>query len=91
MHGEELTGEWIVPRLVDAGLWEEVPGGFRIHDFLDYNPSKVEVLDSVPSGRRRRLAGTLRGSLRGSLRGKPRESPRPPYPYPYPYQRVSNT
>lgn len=29
--------------LVDRGLWEVVEGGWRIHDYLDYNPSKVDV------------------------------------------------
>lgn len=34
-----------VDELVDAGLWDENPRdeGWIIHDFLDYNPSKVEV------------------------------------------------
>lgn len=31
-------------RLVAAGLWDEAPGGYRIHDYLAYNPSKEKVL-----------------------------------------------
>jgi hypothetical protein len=34
----------VAHRLVDLGLWDEAPGGFRIHDYLDYNPSKVQVM-----------------------------------------------
>lgn len=34
----------LVKRLIEAGLWEEADGGFTIHDFLDYNPSKRETL-----------------------------------------------
>jgi hypothetical protein len=30
-------------RLVDAGLWERVEGGFQIHDYLDFQPSRAEV------------------------------------------------
>src|SRR5437879_2331970 len=30
--------------LVRVGLWEPAEGGFRIHDFFDYNPSAEEVL-----------------------------------------------
>lgn len=30
--------------LVDVGLWEEVANGYYIHDFLDYNPCREEVL-----------------------------------------------
>lgn len=30
--------------MVDARLWDEAPGGYVVHDYLDYNPSKEEVL-----------------------------------------------
>ena len=30
-------------RLVDAGLWRPVEGGYQIHDYLDYNPSAAQV------------------------------------------------
>lgn len=30
-------------RLVEAGLWEAAEGGFRIHDFAEYQPSSSEV------------------------------------------------
>ena len=30
-------------RLVDAGLWECVEGGFQIHDYLDFQPSRADV------------------------------------------------
>ena len=36
-HGARLRKH--VPALVDRGLWEPVPGGWIIHDFLHYNPS----------------------------------------------------
>lgn len=35
-----------VAELIDAGLWEPSPngtGGYMIHDYLDYQPSKTEV------------------------------------------------
>jgi hypothetical protein len=34
-----------VPELVRRGLWDEVDDGYRIHDYLDYNPSRAKVLD----------------------------------------------
>lgn len=34
----------LAARLVSAGLWEEVPGGYRVHDFLIYNPSREQTL-----------------------------------------------
>lgn len=33
----ELAGE-----LVQYGFWIEAEGGYRIHDYLDYNPSKAD-------------------------------------------------
>lgn len=29
--------------LVECGLWREVPGGYDLNDFLDYNPSRSDV------------------------------------------------
>lgn len=39
-HGKRLRKH--VPSLIDMGLWEPVPGGWLIHDFLDYNPSHAK-------------------------------------------------
>lgn len=39
-----LTGCDFVPSLVRHGIWAEVQGGYQIHDYLDYNPSRDEVL-----------------------------------------------
>lgn len=30
--------------LVSVGLWEHSDGGYRVHDYLEYNPSKEKVL-----------------------------------------------
>jgi hypothetical protein len=32
-----------VARLVQAGLWESVEGGYAIHDYLAYNPSREQI------------------------------------------------
>ncbi len=37
-------------RLEGAGLWEREAGGWRIHDYLEYNPNRAQVLE------KRRLA-----------------------------------
>lgn len=42
--GEDATWELVVGALLEVGLWKTAPGGFRIHDFHDYQPSKAEVL-----------------------------------------------
>jgi hypothetical protein len=43
---DELPGiGWksIANRLVEVGAWREVPGGYQIHDYAEYQPSKAEV------------------------------------------------
>lgn len=32
----------LIQQLVKAGLWHAEPGGYRVHDYLDYNPSAAE-------------------------------------------------
>ena len=40
-HGARLRK--YIPALVSAGLWEEIDGGWLVHDFLDYNPSHADL------------------------------------------------
>jgi hypothetical protein len=42
--GEDATWQLVVEDLLDAGLWTEEKGGYRIHDYLDYQPSKEAAL-----------------------------------------------
>jgi hypothetical protein len=40
----EVDGaEQLAERLVDVGLWESAEGGFRVHDYLRFNPSSADV------------------------------------------------
>jgi hypothetical protein len=41
--GWDVDGELAVGLLVDSGMWHRVGGGYRIHDYLDYQPSKAQV------------------------------------------------
>lgn len=62
-----------VTRLVTVGLWHEIEAGYMIHDFLDYNPSRAEVLE------RRRIAkeaGKRGATLRWGV-ANPIGNPRP--------------
>jgi hypothetical protein len=42
--GDHVDAEWVICILLEGGLWDEVPGGFRVHDYSDYQPTKDEVL-----------------------------------------------
>lgn len=41
--GERVTWQDIAQRLVDAGIWVEVEGGYLIHDYLEYQRSKADI------------------------------------------------
>lgn len=41
--GEDADPRDLAACLAEVGLWEPVEGGYRIHDYLDYNPSAEEV------------------------------------------------
>lgn len=43
--------------LIVAGLWEPVDDGFVIHDYLDYNPSREEVLRKRATESKRKADG----------------------------------
>lgn len=49
--------------LVDAELWERRPDGFQVHDFLEYNDSREEVLE------RRRLDAERARARRRAAQG----------------------
>ena len=41
--GHDAEWQMVVDDLVEAGLWWPVEGGWHIHDYLDYQPSKQQV------------------------------------------------
>lgn len=53
----------VVEALVEAGLWEPVKGGWKIHDYEDYQPSKAEV---EVQRERNRVAGQKGGLKRAA-------------------------
>lgn len=50
-HGRRLRKH--VPSLIDMGLWEPVPGGWVIHDYLHYNPSHAKQNEKRAKDRER--------------------------------------
>jgi len=52
----------IVMALVDAGLWEETNGGYFIHDYLKYQPSRYEVMKEKQSLSKHRSKAGSKGA-----------------------------
>lgn len=81
MQGRDVhEADWAAV-LVEAGMWEVVPGGYRIHDYKHYQPSKAEVLAerqrwAAKKQRQRKRRNVPGGTLPGS--------PGPPVPVPVP-------
>lgn len=46
----------LAERLVEVGLWEEVEGGYLVHDYLKYNPSRAQVEAKREANARRQAA-----------------------------------
>jgi hypothetical protein len=91
MHGQDVECSFVIDMLVDAGIWEQVPGGYRIHDYADFQPSKAEVLEErARSAERQQRSRQSRGmsqgkSQRDSQRDITRQSqPRHTGPVPVP-------
>lgn len=55
-------------KLVEVGLWEDAVGGFNVHDFLKWNPSKEAVvsLRDKERDKKRTQRGTWEGQDRDS-------------------------
>lgn len=78
----------MIARLVEVGLWHEVDGGYVIHDFLDYNPSRAEVLAKREAWRTRQAKSrgmSRRDTDRDSTRESHSESSSPHSPFPIPH------
>jgi hypothetical protein len=81
----ELGAMNIAQRLVDAGMWEEVDGGYLIHDYGDYQPSRAEVeaerkktRDRVAKYRNNRRSASGNEDRNGVTNGSETDAPVPP-------------
>jgi hypothetical protein len=64
---EELHPEWVAEWLVKAALWEPAPGGYRVHDYGDYQFTKAE---NEARREQRRSAGQAGGQASAKARAK---------------------
>ena len=43
MAGETVNADYVIRLMLQTGMWVEVPGGYTIHDYTDYQPSREQV------------------------------------------------
>lgn len=79
--------ETLAGTLVRSGLWHRARTGWIIHDYLDYNPSREEVLSKRKI---RAEAGRIGGVASGKARSKP-EAKRSPSVEPPARPGLTNT
>lgn len=86
MHGERITTEWVIERLVDNGLWEQVSGGYRVHDYGDYQPTKVQIqTERAKKQAAGQAGGQASAQARGAAGAQAKSNPVPkPKPVPVP-------
>jgi hypothetical protein len=71
----------LAARLVDAGLWEDDPNGWRIHDYLHYQPSRAQRDKSRSDARERMKKARSSGDVRANTsRSSPNPDPTRPDP-----------
>ena len=52
-----VNGRTLAKKLVDVRLWHEEQGGYRVHDFLEWNPSRAEVMATRDADKSRKRKG----------------------------------
>lgn len=53
IDGNVVSNASIVALLIENGLFDNAPGGYMVHDYLKYNPSKEDVLAAREEARQR--------------------------------------
>lgn len=74
------------PKLVDGGLWEIAPGGYQVHDFLDWNDSAADRRAKTDASNARVTRYRERMKRAGSGVGN---TPPIPRPTPTPEERTT--
>jgi hypothetical protein len=63
---QRLCDELVTPmRPGEVGCWKPVPGGYAIHDYLEYNPSRERVME------KRQIDAERQSKRRGSANRHP--------------------
>jgi hypothetical protein len=70
VNGYAMEWMYVVERLEKAGMWEVVDGGWLIHDYLEYNPSREEMQAKRAEVSEKRAEAGRRGAAARWQNGK---------------------
>jgi len=65
MTGNDVEAEFVIELLLGAGLWEEDGGGYRVHNYDNYQPSRAQV-EAERVGAAERMAKSRQNKGRSS-------------------------
>lgn len=79
-----------IDKLLDAGVWIEIEGGFSIHDYLDYQPSRAHVeAERAQKQAAGQAGGQASAKARAAAESKQNPTPNPnPNPVPMPISQT---
>jgi hypothetical protein len=72
----------VVNKLVAAGLWQPVDGGYQVHDYADYNRTKAQIAALREEDRVRKESGRTKPGIRPDKGPESGRIPRAPGPGP---------
>lgn len=86
MGGEDMTAQWVIDLLLYYGVWEQVRGGYRVHDYEHYQPTRAQVeAERATKAAAGRAGGIATATARGAAPAKAKLQPVPnPVPNPTP-------
>lgn len=69
--GHDVESDHIIGRLLEVGVWEETRGGYRIHDYDQYQPTREKVIAEREATKARveRFRSVRNGSGNGATHG----------------------
>lgn len=80
--GDDIDSEWVIALLLEAGMWDDAPGGYQIHDYEKYQPLKEAVeAERAKTAERVQRHRNARSNERRNVVTNPSETP-PPVPVP---------
>lgn len=88
MQGLDLADVAWPAKMVEARIWEEVPGGYQVHDFSQYQPTRDRVLAERARWKARQGTHRSRGVSRWVSRRDARECHASPVPVPVPGEDI---
>lgn len=75
MTGDDVDCQFVIDVLVECGMWDVAEGGYRIHDYHDYQPSREQVEEFRQASARRQMEWRTRNAVTNTARNAVTNTP----------------